>query len=422
MGIEQTIRQSQRLQLTQTMQQSLKVLQMDGFSLQEYLNDLSLSNPLVDVSASGDININGFERMNSPEYTNLYDYLETQIELRYSEKPLRRLVSLLARQLDRDGFLNFNQDEFIATNGVSIVEFEDALTLLQSLDPAGVGARSIQESLIIQALQIDICPPLVLEILRNYYHDFLHNDIHRILVGTEASVADFTEAKRVIGTFTSRPGATFWNDETQYRIPDIKVRPDGAGYRIYLTKFGRPELIFNTAEYDQLRAHDDKELEDYLGSLAMQFHDVDGMLQRREETISAVAEAIVAVQWLYLKGEQKFISNLLLRDVARSVGVAESTVSRAISGEYIDSPIGIVAVRDLLTNRSGTSDGESADSRAMSSIRRIIRNEDNSHPLSDQKIAELLAGEGIAIARRTVAKYRGVMGIASKKLRKNGGV
>ncbi|MCP9358531.1 MAG: hypothetical protein ABF679_09130 [Lentilactobacillus diolivorans] len=97
-------------------------------------------------------------------------------------------------------------------------------------------------------------------------------------------------------------------------------------------------------------------------------------------------------------------------------------MSRAISGEYIDSPIGIVAVRDLLTNRSGTSEGESADSKAMSSIRRIIRNEDNSHPLSDQKIAELLAGEGIAIARRTIAKYRGVMGIASKKLRKNGGV
>ena len=129
MGIEQTIRQNQRLQLTQTMQQSLKVLQMDGFSLQEYLNDLSLSNPLVDVSASDDINISGFERVNSPEYTNLYDYLETQIELRYSEKPLRRLVSLLARQLDRDGFLNFNQDEFIATNGVSLIEFEDALTL-----------------------------------------------------------------------------------------------------------------------------------------------------------------------------------------------------------------------------------------------------------------------------------------------------
>ncbi|MFT9022192.1 hypothetical protein [Lentilactobacillus hilgardii] len=181
------MRQNQRLQLTQTMQQSLKVLQMDGFSLQEYLNDLSLSNPLVDVSDSGDINISGFERVNSPEYTNLYDYLETQIELRYSEKTLRRLVSLLARQLDRDGFLNFNQDEFIATNGVSLVEFEDALTLLQSIDPAGVGARNIQESLIIQARQIDSCPPLVLEILRNYYHDFLHNDIHRILVGTEAS-------------------------------------------------------------------------------------------------------------------------------------------------------------------------------------------------------------------------------------------
>ncbi|WP_054749848.1 RNA polymerase factor sigma-54 [Lacticaseibacillus thailandensis] len=264
MKLEQSIRQSQRLLLSQTMQQSLKVLQMDGFSLREYLNDLSMSNPLVDVPASSDIDVSNFEPGTASTYDNLYDYLNMQVELRYSDKPLRKVVTALIQNLDHDGLLQVDEERFIAEQGINQVQFLDALTLLQSLDPPGVGGRTLQEVLVVQARMLPDCPPLVTEILTNHYWNFLHNDVHRILTTTDATVDEFLQAKAIIGGFTAHPGAGFGDEQTQYRIPDIKVRPNEGGYRVYLTKAGRPQLVFNTDEYDELRQRGDEQLQSYL--------------------------------------------------------------------------------------------------------------------------------------------------------------
>jgi RNA polymerase sigma-54 factor len=419
MAIKQTLNQKQKLILSQSMQQSLRVLQMDGVSLHEYLQDISLSNPLFELKEIAQSAIDEYAGVAVESKPSLYEYLASQVGMRYRDQPLRDLVNLLINYLDKDGFLQIDEADFCRKYGIGHLAYQDALTLLQSLDPAGVGAGTLQEALVLQAQSDPDCPPLVLQILQVYYDDFLHGDEHRILVGTGASVDDYARAKRLIGTFSARPGAAFRDSEIQYQVPDIRVRESESGFKLYLTKYGKPELVFNTGEYADLQHQVDEELHVYLQQKVAEYQSLSWNVHRREETLTAIAEFIVSVQWPYLNGQRQFIKPLILRDVANALGVSESTVSRTLSGEYIDSPRGIFAVAHLLTKRGQLRNEEGVDNEAIAAIRKIVKNESKVRPLSDQKIAEILVAKlQIKISRRTVAKYRSLADIPEKKFRK----
>jgi RNA polymerase sigma-54 factor len=419
MALEQTLGQKQRLLLSQSMQQSLEILQRDGVGLHDYLQEASLSNPLFEVPDTASTAVDNFAGVAETHGPDLYEYLLGQVELRYADRPLRNVVVDLIHGLDKGGFLKIDAEKYCRDHHITRVVFDDALTILQSLDPIGVGARTIQEALVLQAAAEPDCPPLVMSILQKHYLDFLHNDEHRILVATGATVDDYARAKKFISTFTTRPGAPFESGETQYRVPDLRVRPDGSGFKLYLTKFGKPQLVFNESEFNDLKMQVDADLQQYLREKVSDYQALAHGVKRREETILAIAKLVVTRQWSYLNGDKAFIKPLILRDVANELNVSESTVSRAINGEYIDSPRGVIAMDSLLTKRGSLHNEDGVDNEATASIRKIVASEDKHKPLSDQKIADALDTEfGITISRRTVAKYRSIAGIPDKKLRR----
>ncbi|WP_155286904.1 RNA polymerase factor sigma-54 [Lacticaseibacillus zhaodongensis] len=419
MALEQTLGQKQRLLLSQSMQQSLEILQRDGVSLHDYLQEASLSNPLFEVPDTVSTAVDSLAGVPETQGPNLYEYLMSQIELRYTDRPLRKVVVDLINNLDKDGFLKLDVERYCKEQHVTKTVFDDALTILQSLDPVGVGARTLQEALILQAQAEPDCPPLVMNILQEHYLDFLHNDEHRILVATGATVGEYGQAKKFIGTFTARPGAPFNGDETQYRVPDLRIRPDGSGFKLYLTKYGKPQLVFNESEFDDLKVQVDADLEQYLRDKVSEYQALAHGVKRREDTILAIAKLVATHQWPYLSGEKAFIRPLILRDVANKLNLSESTVSRAMSGEYIDSPRGVLAMDSLLTKRGSLHNDDGVDNEAIASIRAVVGAEDKRKPLSDQKVADVLKNKfGITISRRTVAKYRSIAGIPDKKLRR----
>lgn len=421
MMIEQSLKQHQRLILNQTMQQSLKILQMDGVSLRDFIQEASLSNPFISITGID----NPYESVSAssnlffqPSET-LYDYLLRQVEMRYRQIPLRDIVISLILNLDKDGLLRIDSREFIVAHKISRTQFADALTLLQELDPVGVGGRSVQEVLLIQAQHDSTCPPSVIQILEKGYDSFLHNRQEELMKQIGITYTDFLTAKKYLSKLTIRPGAQFDSSPTVYRVPDLKLTVMGSHYRLSLTKYGEPELLFDSNSFDKMSNQVDADLQHYLMEKKTDYETMAKGIRKRTNTLLMVGEILVKRQWHYLIGGTDHIKPLLLRDVSEATQLSESTVSRAIKDEYLDAPRGIVAMIDLFTKRSLVDKAETGDSHELSVVRTVFAQEDKTHPLSDQQAAEEInKRSGITIARRTVAKYRKVLGIPTKTYRK----
>jgi RNA polymerase sigma-54 factor len=348
----------------------------------------------------------------------LRDHLTSQLAATQSTPRDRGLVTLLIDNLNDDGYLEASLEELAAMLPPEL-EIEDealatALTLLQSFDPPGVGARDLQESLL---LQLAALPParsadeeatraLARAIAQDHLALLAAKDFVRLKRALRCDDEALRCAQALIRRLNPRPGAAFSIDEPTYVVPDVIVRRTRTGWQASLNPDVLPKLRVNDVYAQILRRNRGSGG----GGLSAQLQEARWLIknvQQRFETILRVAQAIVERQRAFFSHGAVAMRPLVLREIAEELGLHESTVSRVTTQKFMLTPYGTFELKYFFGSHVATDAGGAASSTAIRAlIKELVAAEDPHQPLSDSRIAELLGEQGIVVARRTVAKYR----------------
>lgn len=420
MTLKQVAALKQSLVLNNTLQQSLKILQSNSLDLLDYLKARSLENPLFEVgSVEACTKEFNFDQLAAHGTGNLYDYLLEQVGYRFKAGKLQQLLQRLILEVEPNGYLKVDEARFIQENQIDQTTYQDVVTLLQQLDPIGVGGRDAQEVLLLQASAIYPADDLSILVITDYFEQLLAGDIKQIQTQLAISQDDMQSILHKIGALSLEPGNMFDDSPTNFQVPDVIIKMNGSRYQLLLTEFGRPTLIFEHASYAQFQKEVDVATKQYIQQKYAEYQMLNTSLHKRGQTLLMVAEVLIKAQWDYITGKQAYPNQLILRDIANQLQLSESTISRTIKEKSIRTPNGIYLLRSLLTKRSTTLEEGPTLTQTHIAIQTVVKEEEAHHPLSDQKIADQLKVKyDIEVARRTVAKYRQELGIANKADRK----
>jgi RNA polymerase sigma-54 factor len=361
-----------------------------------------------------------FENFVSANQT-LQEYLLMQLRLAAADKKIFKIGEFLIGNLDKNGYLTVSVQEAARILRVREEEVEEALKVVQTLDPPGVGARNLQECLLIQVEQKGIKDPNLYELIKHHLKDLAEARYTRIAEKLNVPLSKVQELKDIVLSLDPKPARNFSSaNEIQYVIPDAVIEKVGNEYVVIMNDSVTPRLSINPY-YRSLLMSEDKE------SLTSKFLTrkleaalwLIKSLEQRRMTLYKVIKAIVEVQREFLDKGISGLKPLTLKQIADVVGVHESTVSRAISGKYVQTPRGVFELKFFFQNGLENENGSSTCAETIKKmLKEMISNEDPYNPLSDQMIADDLKKKGIRISRRTVAKYREQLGIPSSAKRK----
>lgn len=428
-SFSQKQKQSQKLAMTQSLQQSIQVLQFSIDELAEFVETQAMENPLIEVSEANYALTYSKPRSSSGEELNylsqipddrisLFEYLLDQVHLNYRDTFLRDIVLFLIEYIDLNGFLAEVANKMQATK----IQVLDALTLLQQLDPAGVGARNLQECLMLQTERDDTAPNLAYLILEEHFEELVNRKWPELAKKLIIPISEVQEVFDYIQTLTPTPGASFGTTDGLYIIPDLTVKVNANGkIKISSNRRGMPEMHFQQSYFDQMTKKADDETKKYLNEKKQDFESLKKMVQQRGDTILRVGQAIITHQQAFFLDEQRPIKPLILKDIAEELDIHESTVSRAVNGKYLETDFGIFELKHFFSQKVGIQNESGEDlstDNVKTRLQTLVAEEDKNKPLSDQKLVDLLKAEGIEISRRTVAKYRDALKIPSSSKRK----
>ncbi len=336
------------------------------------------------------------------------------------------LVRILIEALDERGFLSGTLQDILDTlpsdEAVTMAELETALARLQELDPLGVGARSLEESLHLQLQESnDSAAPLARSLVQDYLPLLAQRDFTQLRRKTGADDTQLRDAQALIRTLNPHPGDAFIDDASPYIIPDVLVRRTAGTngtWQAVINPDAIPRLKINRLYSNMLRQSGAGEN----GGLAGQLQEARWLIkniQQRFETIERVAQAIVLEQADFFEKGELAMRPLVLREIADRLGLHESTISRVTTQKFMATPRGVLEFKYFFGSHVGTDDGGAASATAIKArIRQLIGEENAKKPLSDQQICNQFSAEGIVVARRTIAKYREAMNIPTASLRK----
>ncbi len=425
-GYSQKQQQSQKLAMTQELQQAIQILQFNTEELQDYVETVSLENPLFDVVApkiqsdlmqmhSGPIKEDSFIQI-ADHPISLFEHLIHQIHLNYRDTFIREIMLILVEYIDVNGYLKVNEEELKEELNATDIQYLDALTLLQQLDPPGVGARDLQECLMLQTEQDDYAPELAYLLLEESFDAIAKRKFEQIAKDYQISLAQVQQILDYIRTLNPFPGASFGSQDSNFIIPDLTlVRREGQ-LVVLSNKRGQLRLNFQENYFNRLKRQADEETTAYLKEKLQQFKWLNKTLGQRKDTILEVGKIIVQHQAAFFEAKQGALKPLMLKDVAKQLEVHESTISRAVNGKYIETDFGVVELRSFFVNKVSGEDTSVDEVKRLIAL--LVEKEDKHKPLSDQKIVELLAEKEQKISRRTVAKYREALNIPSSSKRK----
>jgi RNA polymerase sigma-54 factor len=418
-------KQVQKLALSQDMQQSILMLQLDVIDLTNYLKNASLENPLIEVKPHLERDVAAAALSGYPiadTHQSLFDYLLEQVHLAYRKTPLRDLLVYLIKQLDPSGYLLVDDATIMAELKISKTMLLDAKTLLQQLDPPGIGASNLQECLILQAeYDTNPVPAGVLPILQEHFDTLVAQNWAQLKSELDLTEPDLQACLDYIHTLYPYPGQLMdQQTPTQYILPELKVTQDQGKLRLAFFHRNQPEIIFEAESYDHLRQSTDAEVQQYVQDKYRQYQALTYNLQRRRETLLLIGKQIMTQQYDFLSQKSTTLAPLLLRDIAQTLQISESTVSRTINSKYMVTDFGTFPLKAFFSRRSQSTDGDNAVSvdQLLAQIKALVAKEDKAHPLSDDTLAQQLSDQGFDIARRTVAKYRKQLEIPASSKRR----
>jgi len=463
------LEQTQKLIMTPELRQAITVLQMSSLELTEYVEQQVLENPLLELrdhdgeraeeaeaareedspaaagkkefdpdwveyfADSSDLGLcpnrgqrevieqPGYEQFISHAPT-LVDHLNMQLSLSRADKELKSIVRYLIGNVDARGYLGISLEEAGEQLGVGPEKMQQALRVLQSFDPPGVGARNLQECLTIQLDLLQEDNPIVRQLVEEYLEDLAGGRLAKIAARLNVSPQEIQRAADILKKLEPKPGRNFsHHDEIRYIVPDVVVEKVEGQYVILVNDVAIPRLTINNTYRTVLAKNSAADqntkqfVEEKLNAAAWLIRSIE----QRRLTLYKVANCLVELQRDFLDHGVKYLKPLNLKKVADMVGVHESTVSRATSNKYIQTPQGVFEMKYFFSTGLSDASGTQVSAESLKKmLREIIQEEDPANPLSDQKIAELFGQRGVKISRRTVTKYRDELGIPSTARRK----
>ena len=356
----------------------------------------------------------------------LQDYLISQLNLTQLSERDKQLMVFLIAHLDEDGYLTASIDEIYATlpedSEIEPEELSIALKYVHNLDPAGVGARSLSECLELQLNALPRDTPArecALAMAKNHLPLLAGRDFNKLCKVLSCSELNLKAAQHLILSLDPKPGSKFSNVETRYVVPDVVVRKQKGRWTASLNQEAMPKLRINKMYADILQSRRDSGNQQMAGQL-QEARWLIKNVQQRFDTILRVTQAIVDRQKHFFDHGEVAMRPLVLREIADQVGLHESTVSRVTTQKYMLTSRGIYELKYFFGSHVATETGGACSATAIRAlIKQLVGAEDTKKPLSDSRIADILAQQGIIVARRTIAKYRESMQIHPANLRKS---
>lgn len=382
----------------------------DDFPWEEYFRDMDLetSGPVTDPGARDWGNVPAIESYVRGQDT-MMEGLLGQLGLVPLSSRQYSIASYLIGNLDHNGYLRGETGELAAAIGASAGETEEALRIVQNLEPTGIGARNLQECLLLQLSSLEDPPWPAVEIVKQFLSAIADGRYRHIAEKLGCSIKKVQEAVDYIRTLNPKPGSLFGGTaETRYVVPDIYVEKVEDRYVVVINDNLTPHLRISSY-YRQMFQNelDDKELSDYVKSNLSKASWLLRCIEQRRLTLYRVAQQIAEIQKPFLEYGIKKLKPLTLKDVARAIGVHESTVSRASANKYMQTPRGLFPLSFFFPSGFAGKEGRNYSSSSVKNyLQELIEREDPRTPLSDQQLTDLLKGKGVTISRRTVAKYR----------------
>jgi RNA polymerase sigma-54 factor len=354
----------------------------------------------------------------------LHDYLTEQWRLVDADEKTKKAGQLIIDYIDEKGYLKvrlqqlYNKDR----NDFGMEHLEKALQLVQQLEPAGVGARDAKECLLIQMVQSSEDMSFEFQLVSKYLDKLLENKLPEIAKRMNCSVERINEALLRMRKLDTSPGLQISREQNHPVKADVIVDPaEGGGFKVYLAEKSIPALRINEHYADMVKDKKlDSQARDFLRTNIRSARWLMDAIEQRRQTLLRVSQAVVDRQREFFEKGTMYLKPLPMSEVADKVGVHVATVSRAVSGKYIQSPQGIMPLRGLFGGGMETDSGGAESFEAIrAKMQQIIDGEDKSKPLSDEAIRKKLEQIGVRdIARRTVAKYRKIMNIPTARFRK----
>ena len=353
--------------------------------------------------------------------SSLADHLLWQLSLQSDDATLREIGEAIIGNLNDDGYLVASLDELAAMGPWPLDQVEHALRLMQGFDPVGVAARDLQECMMLQLRHLGLEGTPSERIVTEHLRALQNHQIPEISRKLGMSIEDLKEHVEVIRHLDPKPGLRFNPTPSQYVTPDVYVEKIDDEYIVFLNEDGLPQMRISPT-YRRLLDKDGNHGEETRAYVRDKFNAARWLIksvQQRQNTIYKVARSIVNFQREFLDQGIEHLRPLVLRDVANDIGMHESTVSRVVTNKYMHTPQGVFEMKYFFHSGISSSYGESVSSVTIKQrIKKIIESEDAKKPLSDSKIVSILQREGLVLARRTIAKYREELKIPTSNQRK----
>ncbi len=442
---------NQKMSLSTKMQQSVEILQLNSQELLTYVRQLADENPVVKIeeslneadhfevlkrklewleTANGDNRVYNSELENPEEKNisqyvaaedeNLYQYLKSQLNLMNVPENIRLILNYMIMCVNDNGYLEDAIGEIAQKLKVDTSIVEEALSILHSLEPAGIGARDLKECLQIQLRRLNENNPVVYELVNNYLETLGKNRLDVISRELGISIEEVKKAHKVIKTLNPKPGISFgYTCPTQYLTPDLIVVKFSDYFEVLLNDYFQPQISISGYYQGLLNQNPENDVKEYISRKIKEASWVINCISQRNSTLLKVTRMIVEHQKMFFDKGPGYLAALSQQKIAEELGVNVSTVCRAISGKYLQCSWGIYGLDNFfIKGLCHEDETQILPDSVKSEIKEIIAKEDRRKPYSDQKIADLLQERGINVARRTVTKYREDMNIPKTTLRK----
>jgi RNA polymerase sigma-54 factor len=459
------LKTTQRLVMTAMLQQAIKLLPLSRLELVQKVQQEMLENPFLEDAASheeGEIDLadepfsqeteeeppkeldidweaylqdSGSEASfpidNEKEFpsleatlkneTSLTEYLLWQLSLAVHAEMDKQIGMYLIGNIDDDGYLQCQIQEVVSVFGVDDDRVGDVLRIIHSFDPAGVGARDLQECLFIQLAHLGMEESLAGAIIQRFLFQIDERNFRKIAKDLDVPLDEVIAAIKLIRELDPKPGSRYNSQRVEYIVPDVVVIKMGEDYQVVLNDDGMPRLRINALYQSILRRGDgmQSDTREYLEDKFRSAVWLMKSIEQRRQTLLKVAKSLCRFQREFLDRGLPYLRPLVLKDVAEDIGMHESTVSRVTTNKYMHTPQGVFELKFFFHSGLDSFGGDAMSSVSVKDIiKKAVMAENAHNPLTDQQLVILLEGKGIKIARRTVAKYRQELRISPASRRK----
>jgi len=413
-GQKQVQIQTQKLMLTQTLRQSLEILNYSSQELEQYLQHKQQENPLLKIRTKTPTTIPNEVSERIPKMVTVSELLNEQLLDFNLSKEVTKVIKWLINDLDQNGFLTQNPEEYAQLIGTSASKVIQAISILQTCEPIGIGASSLQEAYLLQANHNEESQDMI-HLITNYFDLFLEKKWLDLSRQAKISLGRLQEIADRMAYYSTSPLGQLKSDQSPYILPDATVCVQNDSVNVTYYGYAFPTISCDSKYIKNISLELDHQTRQYLEMKKKEIEGISDHLTWRKETIQRIIEEIVSFQTLYFVEGPSHLVPLTMTDLAARLDVHESTISRAVREKYINTPFGIVPIKTFFS-QAATENVSTA--HVKSRICQYIHDENKSKPISDQVIVEMLQKEGIRLSRRVIAKYREQLMIPSSTKRK----